>query len=63
MEKQQVQMGYRREALKAPDKHNIKLIITSLCNTIYNSGKLRTEMKHCIYYSTQETQSKDLYRL
>ena len=50
------------EALKALDEHNIE-IITSLCNIIYNSGMIPTEMKHCIYNSTQETQSNDLYRV
>ena len=33
------------EALKALDEHNIE-IITSLCNIIYNSGMIPTEMKH-----------------
>ena len=50
------------EALKALDEHNIE-IITSLCNIIYNSGMIPTEMKHCIYNCTQETQSNDLYRV
>ena len=35
------------EALKAPDEHNIE-IITSLCNIIYNSGMIPTEMKHSV---------------
>ena len=33
------------EALKALDEHNIE-IIASLCNIIYNSGMIPTEMKH-----------------
>ena len=49
------------EALKALDEDNIE-IITSLCNIQYNSGMIPTEMKHCIYNSTQETKSNDLYR-
>ena len=62
MEKQQVQMSYR-EALKALDEHNIE-VITSLCNIIYNSGMIPTEMKHSVFYNfTQETQSNDLYRV
>ena len=36
------------EALKALDEHNIK-IITSLCNIIYNSGMIPTEMKHSVF--------------
>ena len=48
MEKQQVQMSYRREALKALDEQNIE-IITSLCNIIYNSGMIPTEMKHSVF--------------
>ena len=48
MEKQQVQMSYRQEALKALDEHNIE-IITSLCNIIYNSGMIPTEMKHSVF--------------
>ena len=39
--------------MKAVDEHNIE-IIKSLCNLIYNSGMILTEMKHCIYNSTQE---------
>ena len=63
MEKQQVQMSYRREALKALDEHNIE-IITSLCNIKYNSRMIPTEMKHSFFFnSTQETQSNDLYRV
>ena len=50
------------EALKALDEQNIE-IITSLCNIIYNSGVIPTEIKHCIYNSTQETQSNDLHRV
>ena len=51
------------EALKALDEHNIE-IITSLCNIIYNSGMIPTELKTlCMYNSTQETQSNDLYRV
>ena len=36
------------EALKALDEHNIE-IITSLCNIIYNSGILPTELKHYVF--------------
>ena len=36
------------EALKALDEHNIE-IITSLCNIIYNSGMIPTEMKHSVF--------------
>ena len=36
------------EALKALDEHNIG-IITSLCNIIYNSGMIPTEMKHPVF--------------
>ena len=36
------------EALKALDEHNIE-IITSLCNIIYNSGTIPTEMKHSVF--------------
>ena len=36
------------EALKALDEHNIELI-TSLCNIIYNSGMIPTEMKHSVF--------------
>ena len=36
------------EALKALDEHNIE-IITSICNTIYNSGMIPTEMKHSVF--------------
>ena len=50
------------EALKSLHEYNIE-IITSLCNIIYNSGMIPREMKHCIYNSTQETQSNDLYRV
>ena len=38
------------EALKALDEHNIE-IITSLCNIIYNSGMIPTEMKHSVFIS------------
>ena len=50
------------EALKALDEQNIE-IIRSLCNLIYNSGMIPTELKHCICNSTQETQSNDMYRV
>ena len=50
------------ETLKALDEHNIEKI-KSLDNIIYNSGMIPIEMKHCIYNSTQETQSNDLYRI
>ena len=50
------------EALKALDEHNIE-IITSLCNIIYNNGMIPTEIRHCIYNSTQETQSNDPSRV
>ena len=36
------------EALKALDEHNIE-IITSLCNIIYNSGMIPTELKHSVF--------------
>ena len=36
------------EALKALDEHNIE-IITSLCNIIYNSVVIPTEMKHSVF--------------
>ena len=36
------------EALKALDEHNIE-IIASLCNIIYNSGMIPTEMKHSVF--------------
>ena len=36
------------EALKALDEQNIE-IITSLCNIIYNSGMIPTEMKHSVF--------------
>ena len=36
------------EALKALDEHNME-IITSLCNIIYNSGMIPTEMKHSVF--------------
>ena len=36
------------EALKALDEHNIE-IITSLCNIVYNSGMIPTEMKHSVF--------------
>ena len=36
------------ESLKALDEHNIE-IITSLCNIIYNSGMIPTEMKHSVF--------------
>ena len=36
------------EALKALDEHNIE-IITSLCNIIYNSRMIPTEMKHSVF--------------
>ena len=36
------------EALKGLDEHNIE-IITSLCNIIYNSGMIPTEMKHSVF--------------
>ena len=36
------------EALKALDEHSIE-IITSLCNIIYNSGMIPTEMKHPVF--------------
>ena len=48
MGKQQVQMSYRREALKALDEHHIE-VITSLCNIIYNSGMIPIEMKHSVF--------------
>ena len=38
------------ESLKALHEHNIKnKIITSLCNMIYNSGMIPTEMKHSVF--------------
>ena len=36
------------EALKVLDEHNIE-ITTSLCNIIYNSGMIPTEMKHSVF--------------
>ena len=36
------------EALKALDEYNIE-IISSLCNIIYNSGMIPTEMKHSVF--------------
>ena len=36
------------ETLKALDEHYIE-IITSLCNIIYNSGMIPTEMKHSVF--------------
>ena len=36
------------EALKVLDEHNIE-IITSLCNIIYNSGMIPTEVKHSVF--------------
>ena len=36
------------EALKALDEHNIE-IIASLCNIIYTSGMIPTEMKHSVF--------------
>ena len=36
------------EALKALDEHNIE-IIASLCNIIYKSGMIPTEMKHSVF--------------
>ena len=47
MEKQQVQMSYRQKHLKALDEQNIEII--SLCNIIYNSGMIPTEMKHSVF--------------
>ena len=52
------------EALKALDEHNIE-IITSLCN-IHNIQQRNDTNRNetlCIYNSTQETQSNDLYRV
>ena len=51
------------EALKALDEHNIE-IITSLCNIIYNSGMIPTEMKHSVFISLpKKPKSNDLYRV
>ena len=51
------------EALKALDEHNIE-IITSLCNIIYNSGMIPTEMKHSVFITLpKKTHSNDLYRV
>ena len=36
------------EAVKALDEHNIE-IITSLCNIIYNSEMIPTEMRHSVF--------------
>ena len=63
MEKQQVTDALPAEALKAVDEHNIE-IITSLCNIIYNQrNDTNRNETLCIYNSTQETQSNDLYRV
>ena len=51
------------EALKALDEQNIE-IITSLCNIIYNSGMIPTEMKHSIFITLpKKPKSNDLYRV
>ena len=36
------------EALKAFDEHNLE-VVTEVCNTIYNSGYIPTDMKQSIF--------------
>ena len=40
--------GLSTEALKALDDQNVDMI-TDLCNTIYNSGKIPTDLKHSVF--------------
>ena len=40
--------GLSTEALKALDDQNVDMII-DLCNTIYNSGKIPTDLKHSVF--------------
>ena len=48
MEKLLVQIDLPAEALKSLDEHNID-IITTLCNIIYNTAYIQTEMKQLIF--------------
>ena len=51
------------EMLRALDDQNID-VITSLCNIIYNSGVIPTDLKQSIYnYITKEVKSTETYRI
>jgi len=52
------------EALKAFDEHNLE-VVTELCNKIYNSGYIPTDMKQYIYIytSSQQAKSRKVYRI
>ena len=43
------------EALKAFDEYNLE-VVTELCNTIYNSGYIPTDMKQSIFIPLPKSQ-------
>ena len=56
-------MSLPAEALKALDEHNIEIITSLLQHNIQQRNDTNRNETLCIYNSTQETQSNDLYRV